>query len=586
MRLRSGYALRTLQRRSGLTVALIIVFSSCATFQRVRTSEISIHKLDFGYPVVGDNQLDLNVHGKKRGLFMLLMEGVSQRGFRFRSERNIRLPESGRGRFKLRYSVVDPGLYEVNLRIYDLRKAEMVFESKEHLIGVQPKWEFTHDRSYYTTENEIRFRSRMNRSEKSGSLVVELAMGDSTIWRQKWQPAAAQIEGVIPGNELAPGEYELFAQLQYQDDVYDSTTVLVRKLVPVKHEVKLDLFTNSILKDGVPFFPLGIYWLREETLAEATRLGFNSGDYYYKLDDEAISQLMEKAAKEQLGILLEFSNHVRNLEVPDTTAIYEKVLRYRNHPALLAWYLVDEPADAEVNPRDAERLYNRIRQLDPYHPVLLVNNRPHTFVDYIKSSDILAIDPYPVPNYPISRVSEYSVRAAWSGIRPTPVWLVVQAFGGVEHWPRAPTAAELRNMVYQGIVNGTRGVLFYRFCGEEEREIQPLPLWQEVKELTRELGSLATILVANDVTRFLQRIDGSADLQVAVRESNNDFYLFMVNPTGRFLKARFRLERVAPVVGFEGIVGHSSLIIDPDGDLHLELGPLGMGVYRLLTAGV
>ena len=88
---------------------------------------------------------------------------------RFRSERNIRLSESGRGRFELRYSVVDPGLYEVKLRIYDLRKAEMVFESKEHLIGVQPKWEFTHDRSYYTSENEIRFRSRMNRSEKPGS---------------------------------------------------------------------------------------------------------------------------------------------------------------------------------------------------------------------------------------------------------------------------------------------------------------------------------------------------------------------------------------------------------------------------------
>ena len=355
---------------------------------------------------------------------------------------------------------------------------------------------------------------------------------------------------------------------------------------PALHEVKLDLFTKTLLRNGSPFFPIGIYWLRKERLAEVKQLRFNSGDYYYKLDDAEVGDLMDAAAEEGVAILLELSDHIRHLEVPDTTAIYQKVMRYRGHPALLAWYLVDEPADAGVKATDTMQIYERIRQLDPYHPVSLVNNRPHTFADYIGSSDVIAIDPYPVPNYPISRVSEYARQASWVSMTQKPVWLVAQAFGGVEHWPRPPTAAELRNMVYQGLVQGVTGVFFYRYCGEDERNIQPDALWREVRRLAQELETLSPVLMAEDRTFRVRRVGGTQDLQIALREADHEYYLIAVNPTHGVRQGEYRIEGLMPLTDVEVVSGSRSLTVAPESRVYLELGPLGTGVYRLLVAGV
>ena len=570
-----------------LAMVCVVTVTSCAHFDLSGTPKVEVVDLEFGRPVVGENRLDLTIQSKHQDPMMVLLEGVSPQGVRFRSERDLRIRDSSGGRFELLYSVTTPGLHRAHLRIYDLRSAKIVYQSDEIQVGVLPAWEFTQDRSYYTSEEAIRFRSRFNRSDDAViSVNVELDNGESTIVGQELLGQQRELEGSIATAGLAVGEYTLAARARLESGIRDSVFLKVRKLPPAPHEVKLDLFTKSLIRNGDPFFPIGIYWLRKETLAEVKQLRFNSGDYYYKLDDAAVADLMDSATKEGVAILLELSDHIRNLEVPDTTAIYNKVMRYRNHPALLAWYLVDEPADAGVKPTDTMQIYQRIRQLDPYHPVSLVNNRPHTFADYIGSSDVVAIDPYPVPTYPISRVSEYAKHARWVSMTQKPVWLVAQAFGGVEHWPRAPTSAELRNMVYQGLVQGVRGIFFYRYCGEDERHIQPAPLWREVRRLAKELETLSPILVAEDRSFSVRRLGGNGKLQIMIRKADHEYYLFAVNPTHGVRQAEYQIEDLMPITGVEVVTGPQSLSVVPDGRLHLELGPLGAGVYRLLVAGV
>jgi hypothetical protein len=41
-----------------------------------------------------------------------------------------------------------------------------------------------------------------------------------------------------------------------------------------------------------------------------------------------------------------------------------------------------------------------------------------------------------------------------------PLWLVPQAFGGNDWWPREPTASELRLMTWLGIIEGATGVQY------------------------------------------------------------------------------------------------------------------------------
>merc|ERR1719506_2021234 len=49
-----------------------------------------------------------------------------------------------------------------------------------------------------------------------------------------------------------------------------------------------------------------------------------------------------------------------------------QINRYKSHPALLAWYLADEPDGAHTDPQLLQKKYNVIKQLDSSHPVSMV----------------------------------------------------------------------------------------------------------------------------------------------------------------------------------------------------------------------
>ena len=159
-----------------------------------------------------------------------------------------------------------------------------------------------------------------------------------------------------------------------------------------------------------------------------------------------------------------------------------------------------------------------------------------------------------------------------------------QAFGGVEHWPRAPTPAELRNMVYQGLVQGAKGVLFYRFCQAQERHIQPEELWREVCRLAAELRELTPALISPD-WQFPIRADGGklsrvAGVDVMLKQMAEGYYLFTVNVTDR--RRTVPLSEMALPPFDEAVPLHGAP--EPgwvDGRLRLSLAPLQAAVYRL-----
>ena len=56
----------------------------------------------------------------------------------------------------------------------------------------------------------------------------------------------------------------------------------------------------------------------------------------------------------------------------------EEVNAFRDHPALLSWYISDEPVGQGVPPDSLEFAYSIIKELDPYHPVAIVFMAPKT----------------------------------------------------------------------------------------------------------------------------------------------------------------------------------------------------------------
>ena len=567
--------------------ALFALFSACGQIAPKTTPDVpTVQIIQEQLPVVGDNLLDLQLFRPGTGsrLLIALMEWETPAGNQRGVEHRLQVPQGRLVRYALPYRLEEAGIHRAALRLYDPERDTSIYVAKELRLFARPAWELSGDRSYYTVEDEIRFRLRRNRhGDTTISATVELRRGVEVLDRVDINMVGQEVTGAFAAYDLPEGRYWLTARWQDPVRGLDSLAVACEKFAPAAREVKIDLFSQSLLVDGEPFFPIGLYWLRAEDLGPMRRLHFNSGDYYYKLRGEEVASLMDAAAVEGMQILLELTEYARREPEPDYQAIAALVKRYRQHPALLAWYLVDEPAETKMAPASALAMYELIRELDPYHPVYLVNNRSHTYAAYSDASDILAIDVYPIPNYPITQVGAYMEQARWTSLERKPVWLIAQAFGGVEHWARSPTATELRNMVYQGLVGGAKGVLFYRYCQENERHIQPLALWREVQRLAAELAELGPVLLQEE--HSLEAQLAGAEIKVAIKEYNRDFYVFAVNVAEDPQRLDLRLEGLPPMGEAEVLYGQAAPML-ANGRLAAELEPLGTAVFRLQTAGI
>ena len=73
----------------------------------------------------------------------------------------------------------------------------------------------------------------------------------------------------------------------------------------------------------------------------------------------------------------------------------------RNEPGLLGWYLADEPEINNVRADYLESLYRTVRELDPYHPMMITNDTLDGIEKFgYRACDILSPDPYsPKPSY-------------------------------------------------------------------------------------------------------------------------------------------------------------------------------------------
>ena len=250
------------------------------------------------------------------------------------------------------------------------------------------------------------------------------------------------------------------------------------RLPPKANAVQIDRLGGGLRVDGLPWFPFGFYcyWPVQPTLAgeEAAR-GFNLMSPYQPNDpgslDERIAYLDRAAA---LGMKV----HYQLLDVSGGGGVYSgsgreippeqrdewlrsEIEAVRGHPALLAWYIADEPGLRGLDPGEMRRIHDRVRELDPYHPVTMVFLNAAAAQRFAAAVDVAMIDPYPVPNVPPASVGP-AVAAAIQGLGPrTPLWLVGQAFGGGEHWTREPTDREIRMMTWLALVEGATGVQYF-----------------------------------------------------------------------------------------------------------------------------
>ena len=233
------------------------------------------------------------------------------------------------------------------------------------------------------------------------------------------------------------------------------------------------------------------------------------------------------------------------------------VAAYKNHPALLAWYLNDE-LSSELEPR-LEDYYRRVAHADPNHPCYIVLcNMPEVKL-FPATTDIMGVDPYPTPKSPVTLVAEQADVATAAVAGHKPVWLVPQAFAWYQyssqnkdrgHTPsaeeleggRAPTYEETRCMTYLALVHGAKGLIYY--CYYDLRVLpQYREMWGWLKNIATEVKTLSPILLSPDDRGPALCLAAGSQVETRLKQCSGRLYLLAVNTANETRHITFQLPR-------------------------------------------
>ena len=391
---------------------------------------------------------------------------------------------------------------------------------------------------------------------------------------------------------LAEGRYLLrVALLDATGKKIHELSRVIRKLPPAPSGVEWRMNESGILlRNGEPFLPVGWWSLpataMQETASNVTWLYMGP----WQTVDELRKTLDEIGAVGGHGIIYPTVNHTRPedltiapLSEKDAEQIRQRVRALKDHPALLGWYLADEPEYHRVLPESVQQLRALISEEDPWHPTIVVNNTFGAIRQFGQGGDIIAPDPYPFfkrggVSPSMGKVGAHIAEAAAVAQPGQAVWVVPQAhdtrdFGGKGE--RAPTFMESRSMVWQAVSAGASGVVWWDWAWTAPNTIDSV---YGNAYLARELNALKTYVLAPLEGGMEITAPQKEMLRAALRTTNGQHALFAVNASTAAQEVVIK----APVLaGRELIVlgeGRTVKVAD-DGTLRERFEPYATHIY-------
>jgi len=224
----------------------------------------------------------------------------------------------------------------------------------------------------------------------------------------------------------------------------------------------------------------------------------------------------------------------------DVARLADVAGRFRDAPAILGWYIRDEPPPEFVP--DFLRCRDALAAAAPRHPALCLFYRPDSVADFAPHQPAVLTDCYPIgyvhdgvslgPHFGIrsgplalargmGRFNPWGVRGilewmdlcrALCGDRPH--WITLQTFesgdGREVRW-REPTAPELRLETWLAVAGGAKGITYFHYMLAADAYGNPrpalhgegTPLLEEIGRLGAQLAPLGELLVDAEVAEPL-----------------------------------------------------------------------------------
>jgi hypothetical protein len=283
---------------------------------------------------------------------------------------------------------------------------------------------------------------------------------------------------------------------------------------------------NFMLLNGKRFFPV-IFWeltaVKEpDGIYRAARNGVNCfilTSRYVKTVAEK-KAILDNAHKYNVKVFLQVPSidQLSDDKIPEYREKFAAMNppELRNHPAVIGYFLTDEPIWRGVPQRRVMNGYKIIKEIDPYRP-MWINAAPRNTVaahaSYAEASDIYGIDIYPYP-YPHSQsgmadktltcVGKYTDFCREAVADRKPVWMALQGFSwnsyrNPDDGSGYPGLNQMRFVWYETLFHGGRGGSIWG-----TRHIRSEAYYDTLFDLSREMHQVSGLFTKYDKIQRIQ----------------------------------------------------------------------------------
>ena len=300
-------------------------------------------------------------------------------------------------------------------------------------------------------------------------------------------------------SKLPPGGYELVASAAAADGkAIEAVKDRFAKLPKNPVEVRLSRFTRVMLVNGKPFFPTFLPQSPDHlTDAHIERLkaaGFNClaaglGKWTFKqvlekgalLPDTAAAMRVQLDRLEKHGMKFLWptlwscgdygkGKELFNGDVAKFTKAFNIIVdAFKDHPAVIGWYIMDEPCEGDwtgLKEPDRKVWRDAVRKADPYRPAYVNWNHDWQTEPYggIDCTDIVSDDSYQISGARFSDMRELVDNARMindrrAGRKPGFEW--ISGSYGPPETSSLPRPRDVRVHAWLHLVYGTRGMGYW-----------------------------------------------------------------------------------------------------------------------------
>jgi len=543
------------------------------TLVAVSRSELKIDKLDWGAVDLRKSKTQIVLHniGQTKREFKIKFE-INHGSEPPYSQTTTKTIFPGKtASFLWDYAFTERGKWKLNLTAWETGQDKSLFSLEKQQVIPDLISIFSWKRHVYQSTKQIEIDVDLHPEQPfdpTGSfLVADLEVSGIHSMKVKRPPVSGIIAIPLVGMPLGKG------------------TITVRLLQGEKElgrkELSCSIAANpyvELLPDrscnvgGKPFFPMGMYivsWKHKGTgpILENMRAiaagGFNMVHVGARTDEE-FQKILAEAKRLKLMV------------IPEGKPAYQPE-KYRGNQSILAWNPGDEPDGGGKKPKDVAKAVEAFREKDMSRPTYMTLCVPRTYDQYAKIADILAPDPYPIGTRKISSVSEYLEKLQQVVGNSKPIWAIPQAFGGYDNW-RVPTPEEERNMTYQCLIHGSRGLVYYTyFDGRFEMEKHP-ELWDMMKQLAKEVRELSPLFLAGS-PEVVRRAGVEKQILFLLKSFDKRQYLIAVNLSQEQADVKITLPKLYQGTLLEVFTGSQVKI--SNNNIELSFPPLGVCVYAV-----